>query len=99
MDRVDIDPRRLVLPADDVGEPFGLYEADRSRELVDAEVQPVDAVVRLAVVPERARELDRFFVAGDEHAALARRDRLRRCERPDADVAERSCAASVPLGA
>ena len=61
--------------------------------------RPALGVVGLAVVAKRARELEQLGVAGDEHAALAGRDRLRRVERVDPGVAERARAAAVPDGA
>src|SRR5579884_4163737 len=99
MDGVDVAAHSLVLPADDLRQALGLHDAERGRELVHAEVEAVDAVVGLAVVPERPREVERLLVARDQHAALAGGDRLRRGERPYADVAERPGAAAVPLGA
>ena len=94
-----MEARGLVLPRHDLVEAIDLHDPERGGELVQPEVEPVDGVVRFAVVPERARELDGILVTGDEHPALTRRDRLRRREGPHADVAEHSAAPAVPLGA
>src|SRR5207248_1073232 len=53
-------------------------------------------VVGLAVITEGPSELDQFGVPRDEHPTLAGRDRLRRCERPDACVTPRPRTAAVP---
>ncbi len=87
MSGVELGARDLVLPAHDLVEALGLHERDGRRELAHAEVQARDLVGRLAVVAEQLRVLDQVVVAGDEHAALAGRDRLRRVERVDAGVA------------
>ena len=76
--------------------PLGLDQAERGGELVHPEVEPVDLVVGLAVVAELAGELDQLGVRGDEHPALAGRDRLGRVERVDARVAEAARLATVP---
>ena len=55
--------RGLVLPRGDLVEAVDLHDPERGRELVQAEVQPVHGVVRLAVVAERARELERVVVS------------------------------------
>ena len=61
--------------------------------------EPCHGVVGLAVVAEAAGELERLRVPGDEHPALAGRNRLRRCERPDPGVAPRPAAPPVPVRA
>ena len=53
-------------------------------------------VVGLAVVAEPVGELDQVRMAGDEHAALSGRDRLRCRERPDAGVAPAAGPKAVP---
>src|SRR5437588_3269015 len=89
-------PRPLVLPPGDLGEPPNLDDAHGCREFVHPAVQPLDAVARLAIVTERAHVLDDLGVPRDHGTTLAGRDRLGRCERPDACVAPRSGASAVP---
>ena len=91
--------RILVLPPDDLLEALDLDQPQRGGELAHAEVEPRSGVVGLAVVAVAARELGQLGMAGHEHPALARRDRLRRVERIDAGVAPRAGPAAVPAGA
>ena len=91
--------RNRVLPGHDLVEPPGLHCREGGRELVNPEVEPLDRVIRLPVVAERARELDQVGVARDERAALAGRDRLGRVERVGAGVAVGSRALPAPGGA
>ena len=99
MQRVEVLAGVLVLPGDDLLHPLDLDEAERGGELAHPEVEPLDLVLELAVVAELARELDQLGVGGDEHAALARGDRLGRVERVDAGVAVAAGPAAAPLGA
>src|SRR5438445_5334474 len=94
--RIESLARGSVLPRDDLVEAFDTDDPQSSRELVHTEVEPVDSVVRLAVIAERPRELDQIVVSGDEHPAFTGGDRLRRRERPDTRIAPRSRAATVP---
>src|SRR6266849_1345243 len=96
MSRVEQFRSLLVFPPSDLVEPFNLDDADCGREFVHAGIQPVYAVVGLAVVTELARVLDDVCVPRDHGTTLASRDRLGRCERPDARVAPRSRAAAMP---
>src|SRR5438105_1447254 len=50
VDGVELLTGLRVLPRDDLVQPLHLDDADRSRELVHAEVEPVNGVVGLAVV-------------------------------------------------
>ena len=99
MARVELVAGDPVLPGHDLLEPLGAEDPERCGELVHTVVEPGRLVVRLAVVPEVTRELDQVVVPGDEDAALAGRDRLRRRERPQPGVAERPGLAAVPGGA
>src|SRR5436309_42158 len=85
-----------VLPLGDLVEALDADDAERGRELVHAVVETRLRMVGLAVLAERARELDQLRVLRHEHSSLARRDRLRGSERPDARLAPRPGAAAVP---
>ena len=80
----------------EVLEPLNLDDADCGRELVHAAIQPLNAVAGLAVVTECARVLDDVGVPRDHGTTLAGRDRLGRCERPDACVARCPRTAAMP---
>src|SRR5205823_1832034 len=68
-------------------------------ELAHAQTQAVYAVVRLAVVAERARKVHDLRALRDEHPTLAGRHRLGRVEGPEPDVAPAARATAVPVGA
>jgi hypothetical protein len=53
MQWIQVLPCTVVLPRDDLLQPFGLDERDRGRELAHPEVQAGDGMVRLPVVTER----------------------------------------------
>ena len=87
--------RRGVLPFSDLFESLDADEAERRRELVHAQVQTRLVVARLAVVAKRASECHQVGVARDEHAPLARRNRLGRGERPNPGIAPRARPATL----
>ena len=62
-------------------------DAERGRELAQAEVQPVDVVVGLAVVAERARELDQLVCRETSMPPSPVEIVFVAAERPDARVA------------
>ena len=82
--RVEPLARDGVLPGDDLLHALGLHDAERRGELAQAEVEPGDGVIGLAVVAEGARELEQLGVARHEHPALARGDGLGGVEGPHA---------------
>src|SRR5579859_7154707 len=94
--RVELSARDIVLPSDDLLQTLDADDPERGGELAHAVVQAGLRMRRLRVVAEGARVLDQLWMPRDEHAALAGGDRLRRCERPQACVAPRSGATTVP---
>ena len=84
--------RDAVLPRDDLLEPLGADDPERGRELVHSVVEPGRVVVGLAVVAERARELDQVVVAA-RRAGRPRRSRSSSSARTTRCPRRRRCPA------
>src|SRR3954469_2081523 len=65
IDRIELFARDLVLVLDDLRRALRGHDTERRGELAHAQTEPLDAVVRLAVVAKRARKIDQLRVLRD----------------------------------